>query len=177
MSSGFSRFNWTSLILGIVALIAAIFAFRDPAANLLALTALFGVAALFRGLVQIYGKFVVKGIPGFNGSFLLIIGIINVIFGILLLSNLWAGMMVLSVLFAIWFTVESILSLITSGAAKLISTGYYWLRIIFSIIGILIGISLFMHPISAGFTLSFLVGLYFLFIAINCFIEAFNSRV
>jgi Uncharacterized conserved protein len=177
MSGRFSQFNWTSLLLGIVALIAAIFAFRDPAANLLALTALFGVAALIRGLLQIYGKFAVRGIPGVNGNFLLFMGIVNIIFAILLLSNLWAGMMVLSVLFAIWFTVESIISLVNSGAAKLIGTGYYWFKVIFSIIGILIGISLFLHPVSAAFTLSFLVGVYFLFIAINCFVEAFNSRI
>ena len=60
MRSRLSNFNWANLLLGIVAMIAAMAAFRDPAANLLALTVFFGVTALVRGIIQIYAKFALK---------------------------------------------------------------------------------------------------------------------
>ncbi len=157
-------------------MLAALVAFRDPSANLLALTVIFGIAAIVRGIIQIYSRFKAPAIPGFSPNLLLVMGIINLLFGLLLLSNIWTGVMVLATLFALWFTLESILGLSTAGQAKLISTGYYWFRIVFCIIGIVIGISLFLHPLSAALTLSFLVGMYFIIVAIYSFVEAFGAR-
>lgn len=171
-----SRFNWSALLLGIIAVFASVIAFSDPGANLLAVTFILGVAVLFRGIVQIWSKWALKTIPGLNTTLLLVVGILNVIFGVLLLGNLWVGVMLLPMLFAIWFTLESIFGLANTGFAKRIGAGYYWFRIILCLLGIVIGVSLFMHPLSAAMTLSFLVGFYFMLLAITCFVEAFGAR-
>lgn len=176
MATRLSRFNWASLLLGIVALIAAVTAFRDPAANLLALTIFFGVTALVRGILQIYARFALKNVPGVSPNVFLFLGILNVIFAVLLLTNLWVGMVVLPTLFAIWFILESVLGLMSSGATRIIGNGYYWFRIVLCILGSGVGVWLLANPVEAAFTMAFLVGFYFMLMAIGCFIEAFGGR-
>lgn len=175
MSGSLSKFNWASLLLGIVALFAALVSFRDPAANLAALTVLFGIAAVVRGVLLIYAKFSLDDVPGVNTEMFLLLSIVNVVFGVLLLGNLWSGMMLLPTLFAIWFIIDSILGLANSGVARAVGKGYYWFRLILGVVGILLGVSLLFHPMTAAITLSFLVGIYFLILAINCFVEAFHG--
>ena len=175
MRSRLSNFNWTSLLLGIIAMIAAMAAFRDPAANLLALTVFFGVTALARGIIQIYAKFALKDTPGVNANVFLLLGIVNILFAIVLLANLWTGMVVLPTLFAVWFIAESLLGLMNAGAARLVGNGYYWFRIVLGILGILVGASLLFNPVSATLTMAFMVGFYFMMISVNCFVEAFNT--
>ena len=173
MNSRFSNFGWASLLLGIIAVVAAMAAFRDPAANLLALTVFFGFIALIRGVLQIYSRFALRDIPGAN--MLLLIGIVNVVLGVLLLTDLWVGLVVLPTLFAIWFIAESILGLMTAGVSRALGSGYYWFRIVICILGIFVGVGLLNNPAAATVTIAYMVGFYFMLLAINCFVEAFGG--
>lgn len=176
MNARSSGFSWTSLLLGIVALVAAGIAFADPAANLLALTIFLGIAALIVGVIQIYCKFAPEQVPGASPNILLFLGILNVIFAIILLANLWTGLILLPILFSIWFIIASVLMLTDAWTAKFVSKGYYWFKVILCVLGIIIGILLLFDPLFAALTLSFLVGFYFLFFAINYFVDAFSKN-
>ena len=175
MNGRLSKFNWASLLLGIIAMIAAVAAFRDPAANLLALTLFFGVTALVRGVLQIYAKFALKNVPGVSPNLFLLLGILNILFAIVLLGNLWVGMVVLPTLFAVFFILESVLGLLTAGTARIVGNGYYWFRIVLCLLGIGVGVWLLGNPGEAAVTMAFLVGFYFTLMAISCFVEAFGG--
>ena len=97
-------------------------------------------------------------------------------FGIVLLTNLWTGMVVLPTLFAVWFIAESVLGLMNAGVARLIGNGYYWFRIILRVLGIFFGVSLLFNPVSATMTMAFMVGFYFVMLSVNCFVEAFTGN-
>lgn len=65
------------------------------------------------------------------------------ILGIVLMFNLYVGVMALAYVFALWFVIDSIRNLVILNEVRLVSTAYYWFSLILNIIGI----SLFFDPI------------------------------
>lgn len=165
-------FNWGLLILGILFIIISVFAFRNPTASILTVVYLFGFGALFKGIYEIFIHRRVKNMDAYSNG-LLILGIIDIILGLIILFNIFGGIIALPYIFGIWFIIDSIGTLATAGALRQVSTGRYWLAIIFGILGIIVGIALFMNPITAYAVISLLVGFYFLITGIGYIVEAF----
>ncbi|HPJ00889.1 MAG TPA: DUF308 domain-containing protein, partial [Enterococcus sp.] len=100
-------------------------------------------------------------------------GIFDLIIGIYLFFNVEIGLLALPFIFAIWFIVDSIISLAEADIFKSASKGYYWFVVILNIIGIILGVMLFFNPIVSAFTLAFLVGFYLMMIGISLIAFAF----
>lgn len=168
-------FSWGEFLLGILFVIVGFVAFRDPAGDLMSLTIIFGIVAVIKGIYELFFRSLVKEFMGLNGTWLTVLGIIDLVIGILFLFNLYKGMMILPYLFAIWIIVDSVFNLFMLGYYKAQGTGQYWFALIISIATILIGIFLFFDPIVAALTLSFLVGVYFVWFGILAIISAFSE--
>ena len=68
-----NKFDWSCLLIGVLFLFVALIAFRNPAANLAAITIVFAMAALFKGILLIRQR---------GGSTLrLVVGILDVAIG------------------------------------------------------------------------------------------------
>lgn len=167
-------FNWSSLILGVLFIIVALLSFQDPVGNLVAIVIVIGAFAIIKGIYEIFVRNKVKELTGYQSKMPIVIGIIDIIIGVLLLFNIGAGVITLPFIFAFWFLFDSILGLLTAGSARAFSNGYYWFTVIINIIGILLGIFLLFNPLSSVLTLSFLVGAYFMLVGITEIIYAFR---
>lgn len=162
-------------MLGIIALITAAIAFFNPGASLMAVTAMFGVSALFRGAILFASRSALKA-AGASTFATVLLAIINIVAGVFLLMNLWVGFVVLPTLFAIWFIIDSVLGLMNAGQTRAVwGNGSYWFRVILGLVCVALGVMLLFDPISAALTMSYLIGFYFVFLATICFIEAYYS--
>ncbi|TFI66051.1 hypothetical protein CKN82_05505 [Carnobacterium divergens] len=159
--------KWSEIIVGIIFLIAAYFAFISPVATLLSFAILFGLAAIFRGIIAIIGYSDLKKITGQNATLALVIGILEIIVGIVFLFNMGLAVSVLAYTFAFWFIIDSVSGLLNVNRTRALGNGAYWFSFIINLLGVVIGISLLFNPITAGLTLSFLVGFYFLLFGIE----------
>ncbi|HHX69627.1 MAG: DUF308 domain-containing protein [Miniphocaeibacter sp.] len=176
MTRGKAKFNWENLIIGIIFIIASLIAFKDPTVNLLAIVMIFGISALSDGVFQLFLRRRIRKVTGYRSTFITVIGVINLLIGILLLFNLYGSAAALPYVFAFWFIIRSIEGLLNSGLAKIISNSYYWFKVVINILGIIIGILLLKNPFSAALTITYLVGSYFMIFGILNIIEAFAER-
>ncbi|MDR0920821.1 MAG: DUF308 domain-containing protein [Lactobacillales bacterium] len=167
------KFNWAYFILGLLFIFVALMAFQDPASDLVAVVLFFSVLAILKGIFELFVRSKVKEYTGAKSTSLIILGILDLVFGIFLLFNMQAGLVALPYIFAVWFIIDSIWELFISGSFKEISKGYYWFMIVINILGIIIGLCLLFNPLTSALTLAFLVGCYFMVSGICYLIAAF----
>ena len=98
---------WTLLIIGIVSLIVGMWCLFTPVSTFLALTMVFVVSFFFFGILEVI--FAISNKNGMrNWGWRLAMGIIDILFGILLLSNLATTAEVLCFFVAFWLMFKSI---------------------------------------------------------------------
>lgn len=175
MTAHQKKFGWGDFIVGILFIIVGFISFRDPVGDLLSLTIVFGVVALVKGIYEIFFRRALRQYTGVGSMWLLIIGIIDVVIGVLFLFNLYQGMMILPYLFAVWIIADSIFNLMFLNFYKAFSMSLFWFELIISIISLIIGFMLFANPVVSALTLSFLVGFYLIWFGILKVVEAFTG--
>lgn len=149
-----------NFILGVIFLIVAIVAFKNPTADLLGIVLYFALAAIIKGILEVMAWKKSQGINVF-------IGIIDLVIGIFFLFNLAMGVAVSPFVFAIWFICNSVYRMIQIG--KETEVKYKGLIQILNVIALILGVLLFFNPIVSAFTLAYLVALNFLMIAVLYF--------
>ncbi|MYV18091.1 HdeD family acid-resistance protein [Furfurilactobacillus milii] len=154
-------FDWYSFILGVLFIIAAGIALVDPASSLMALVAIFGAVALLRGIYEVWFHDDVRRLLGRSPVWLLFMGILDIVIGAFLIFHLGIGMRLLPIFFAIWFIVDSLTGLITSGLMRSFDKRYFWVSIGLDVLGLIVGILLLLKPVVAALTLATLIGIYF----------------
>lgn len=165
--------NWGNFFLGVFFIIAAFIAYTNPLSGLMALTVFFGIVAIIKGAFNLVYRRKIENLVGEKLTGLVILGIVDIIFGIILLFNINFGLVALPILFAAWVIVDAIIGLLTANSARIMGKGYYWFRLVMNIIAIIIGIMLLFNPVVAALSLAFLVGFYFMLAGIVNIIEAF----
>ncbi|WP_314067956.1 DUF308 domain-containing protein [uncultured Vagococcus sp.] len=173
MSEKQTHFDWGNLLLGVLFILTSLVAFKDPAGSLVSVTVFIGMMAIIKGCFDIFLRNKVKKLTGAKATVLIIVGILDVILGVVLLFNLNIGLLALPYLFAVWFIADSINGLFSLDLAKAVSPAYYWFSLILNVIGIFIGFALLFDPITSALTLGFLVGFYLLMFGIMNIVEAF----
>lgn len=169
------HFIWTNFLLGVLFVVGGMTALNYPGSSLVGLTTFIGIIAIFNGIYSIFLRSTLKQITGYRFKLLIIIGIFDIFIGIFLLFNLTAGILTLPYIFSIWFITDSIGCLFSLTAVKTVNNFYFWFQLIISILGIIIGISLFFDPISSALTVSFLIGFYLLIFGITNIIDSFMN--
>src|SRR5699024_1031399 len=167
-------FDWLSLLAGILFILISFMSFRNPGFSLRTIVLLFAIVAITNGILGIITRNRIKNWTGYRGNIFLVLGILEILVGIILLFNLDVGILALSYVFSIWFIADSIRNLFLLQGVRLVRSGYYWFSLILNVIGIFIGISLFFDPIISMLSLSFLIGLYFLLSGIFYIVRAFS---
>lgn len=173
MSTQENRFDWGNFLLGLLFIGISFVAFRNPSGSLASLTVIIGISAIAKGLFDIFLRNRLKHLTGVKSSLLIVTGILDIIFGGILLFNINVGMISLAYVFAAWFLVDSISGLFSLDLARAVSTTYYWFNLIVTILGIFVGISLLFNPLTSALTLSFLVGFYLMWFGILNLVKAF----
>lgn len=167
MAKDNGKLNWSSLIIGTLLLIIAVIIFSNPVQNFYTLTWLIGLLIMIGGVIQLLFRRAAKEVMGVNTTLILINGVIDLIFGILVVFNVGASSAFFIFMFAFWFIFSSIMGLFTiSQQPRLLA-----LSIIINILGIIFGIILLFNPMMGMVFVSTMIALTFATLGITYVID------
>lgn len=166
-------FSLEYFLIGLLFVIASLVSFNNPDSSLKAVVYVFAIAAVLKGIFELFFRRKLHEFTNQKSTLLMILGIFDLLIGVFLLFNTNAGLLALPYIFAIWFIVDSIMGLVGADIYKVNGSSYYWFILIVNIIGIIVGIMLLFNPIVSAFTLAFLVGFYLMMIGISLIAYAF----
>ena len=132
------KLKWSSLIMGTLLLIVAVIIFSYPVKNFYTLTWLIGLLILINGVIQLLFRRAARAIAGSGSGLIVVIGIIDIIFGLLVIFNVGASSTFFIFMFAAWFIVSSVIGLMTISKQNRLKG----LSIIVNVLGLLLGIIL-----------------------------------
>lgn len=164
------RFDLGYFLIGIIFIWASILALKDPASDLIALTVIFGLAALAKGVLEIILKREVQLTEGKYSKQFPIVGIIDLFIGFFFLLNVTIGADVLPYIFAVWFLSDAIVNLVTLRKRTQNKKGLY---LLINILSMFAGIILLINPIVSALTLALIVGCYLLITGISYIVLSF----
>lgn len=144
------------LLLGIGFVVLGLLALNRPLSTLGFLVFFFGGLAVVRGITTIFGFGSMSSSD--SKGWRVVLGIFDIIIGIMLLTNIIRGALFLGIMFAVWFMIESIGNLfLTARFSKAKGFGKV-LILIFDLIALVFAILLLFNPIIATLALPKLVG-------------------
>ncbi|OCN05377.1 hypothetical protein A4S06_09060 [Erysipelotrichaceae bacterium MTC7] len=169
-------FFWMMLLLGILCIIGAGFAISNPDVTLVTLVICVAVIAFVRGVESIILYFDLKNYTGFKPVTMLLSGILEILLGILFMSNIASGVATLGIMFAFWFIFDSIFRLSNAGYYKTVMPGMYVLVLVLNILSLVVGFMLLFEPLVSAMTLPVLISVAFAVFGVESIIVAFASR-
>lgn len=169
-------FDWGQFITGILFLIAAFVVMRYPLATLKTVTFIFAVVAIIRGIAILAGYSTLRQLTGKLAWVSLLMGIFDLVIGVIFLVNSNFGVATITMMFAIWFLVDSVGSLFNVGHLRIAGTGWFVLYLVLDILAVIVSLMLFMQPVVAAITLVTLLSMFFVLFGIECIALAFARR-
>ncbi|MEN2326631.1 HdeD family acid-resistance protein [Lacticaseibacillus paracasei] len=169
-------FDWGQFITGILFLIAAFVVMRYPLATLKTVTFIFAVVAIIRGIAILAGYSTLRQLTGKLVWVSLLMGIFDLVIGVIFLVNSNFGVATITMMFAIWFLVDSVGSLFNVGHLRIAGTGWFVLYLVLDILAVIVSLMLFMQPVVAAITLVTLLSMFFVLFGIECIVLAFARR-
>ncbi|GAN43282.1 integral membrane protein [Lacticaseibacillus paracasei NRIC 1981] len=169
-------FDWGQFITGILFLIAAFVVMRYPLATLKTVTFIFAVVAIIRGIAILAGYSTLRQLTGKLAWVSLLMGIFDLVIGVIFLVNSNFGVATITMMFAIWFLVDSVGSLFNVGHLRIAGTGWFVLYLVLDILAVIVSLMLFMQPVVTAITLVTLLSMFFVLFGIECIVLAFARR-
>ena len=135
----------------------------------------YGVAAVVMGVADIILYIEVERYTGFGPILSLIAGILSVMSGVMLVVYPRTGVVVLTVLFPIWFIAHCISRLAHLGHIRFVGgNGLYYFTLVINIIGLILGLMMFMSPLLTLTTIRYFASLYLILLGIDSVVMAFS---
>jgi len=155
------KYWWVSLLVGIVSIVVGIWSLTDPLTTFFALTVVFIAGFLINGIFEIV--FAVSNKDTLSGwGWTLSIGIIDILFGILLMANMQIAPEILALFIGFWLLFQAFWGIgISVDLSRYKNSGWGWL-LAFAIIGLILSIFLIAQPIVAGYFATIFVGSLFI---------------
>lgn len=166
-------FDWFSLVVGIILVIAGIASFMRPDATLKFVSVCLGIGLLVKGIYELWFRQGINNWFGEKSGWLLFMGIIDIILGLLFIFRAASGVVVIAYVFAFWFIFDSIAEIATANYFKRLNRGYYVAMLILNILALLVGFILLFNPLIAASTLVLIISFYLLLIGFIKIIQAF----
>ena len=157
MAQDNGKLKWSSLIMGTLLLIVAVIIFSYPVKNFYTLTWLIGLFILINGVIQLLFRRAARALAGSGSGLIVVIGIIDIIFGLLVIFNVGASSTFFIFMFAAWFIVSSIIGLMTISKQSRLKG----LSIIVNVLGLLLGIILLFNPMMGMILVSTMIAITF----------------
>lgn len=162
------HFRWPLAILGVLFILLGIWAMMSPGGALRGIVWAFALGVLFKGIMDI-AVWYDMGKAGIDRpTYVLLTGILDILFAILLFANSMFSVIFLSYLFAIWFLVDSIASIAAADFSL-----HRTFNIVMAVLGIIVGIMMLFNPLVSLFTLAYLVAAYLVIFGVIFLARAF----
>lgn len=167
MAQDNGKLKWSSLIMGTLLLIVAVIIFSYPVKNFYTLTWLIGLLILINGVIQLLFRRAARAIAGSGSGLIVVIGIIDIIFGLLVIFNVGASSTFFIFMFAAWFIVSSVIGLMTISKQNRLKG----LSIIVNVLGLLLGIILLFNPMMGMILVSTMIAITFAILGVTYVID------
>lgn len=167
------RFDWFSLIVGVLFLIAGFASINHPDKTLHFLAIVAGISFIFRGVYELWFHQRVNRIFNEKSGWLIFSAILDIILGVIFVFQPNFGVIFIAILFAIWFIIDSIFELMTAKFIKAFHRGYYWFIVILSIISLILGVILLFSPLLSAMTVVWLISAFLIIFGVMKIVQAF----
>lgn len=167
MAQDNGKLKWSSLIMGTLLLIVAVIIFSYPVKNFYTLTWLIGLLILINGVIQLLFRRAARVLAGNGSGLIIVIGIIDIIFGLLVIFNVGASSTFFIFMFAAWFIVSSVIGLMTISKQSRLKR----LSIIVNVLGLLLGIILLFNPMMGMILVSTMIAITFAILGVTYVID------
>ncbi len=161
MLSSLSRNWWLVLLRGIAAIVFGVLAFVLPGLTLLTLVILYGVYALFDGVVALMAAFWADGRAGKTGSrwWLAVVGVLGILAG--LFTFFWPGITTLVLLFFIgaWSLLNGVFTIVGAIRLRKEIDNEWWL-VASGVLSVLFGLGVLIVPGAGALAIVWMIGTY-----------------
>jgi len=166
---------WITLLRGIILLMLAFFVFRHPANALIGVAIYIGVSLLFTGILQTGASI------GFRESFpnwgwILAGGLLDIVFGFVLLSNPALTAATLPFVIGFWIIISGIMSFADSFQSKKEGNSLWGLSMLGGVLSVIVGYFIMSNIIVGALTITTWMGIGFLIIGIVNIVIGFNLK-
>lgn len=166
-------FDWWSLLLGILLVILSIMVLKDPSQTLSLITLFVAIGAIVRGVYELWFRQGIKNILGINSGWLMAMGIIDILIGVVFMFNRNFGSTVIAIIFAVWFLLDSIGDLRVASVFREFHRGYYWLLVVLYILQIILAVLMLLVPALSALSIVWLIAFYLMVAGVVKIIQAF----
>ncbi|HJA27290.1 MAG TPA: DUF308 domain-containing protein [Candidatus Limosilactobacillus intestinigallinarum] len=166
-------FDWFSLIVGILFILAGLASFMHPDKTLHFLTILTGIAFILRGVYELWFRQFVNRTLNQGSGWIMFAAILDIILGIIVLVYPGWGVLYIAILFAIWFIVDSIMEIKAAKLFKEYHRGYSIWLVVLGVISIIMGVVLLFSPLLSAMTIVWLVSVMLMVFGIMHVVQAF----
>lgn len=167
------KFNWFSLVVGVILFVAGIVTFIHLGTTLEFISIIIGVTAVVKGLYELWFKHVLDTTTEEKTLGLFAMGIVDLVLGFLFIFKAATGAQVVAYIFALWFIFDAIVQLAASKQFKNASKAHYVWMIVLNVIALILGIALLFNPLLASIAIVWIVSIYLVVTGISQFISAF----
>ena len=156
---------WITLLRGIILLMLAFFVFRHPANALIGVAIYIGVSLLFTGILQTGASI------GFKDSFpnwgwILAGGLLDIVFGFVLLSNPALTAASLPFVVGFWIIVSGIMSFADAFQSKKEEAPLWWLGLLSGVLSVVIGYMIMSNLLFGALAITTWMGIGFAIVGI-----------
>lgn len=147
---------WLLLILGLLALVLGIWCFFTPFSTFLAFVMVFAVSFFVFGILEIVFAISNKDVMK-NWGWRLAMGVIDILFGILLCSNLVTSSLVVCFFVAFWILFKSIGGIATSIELQKVPNSDWGWMLALSILLLIVSFFLLFNPVAVSMFTAYIV--------------------
>lgn len=158
MKNAVSVAKWSSLLIGILALILGFVSIFNPLETSVTLVYVIGFLFILAGIVTIVRYFQTSW---FRSGAFMVGGVLSILMGIIMLRHTTASTIALTYLIGFWVLVQGIIDIATSFDLKKFGLSTWWLTLISGILGIIFGIMLLGNFGLAVIYVTVLISIYF----------------
>lgn len=167
------KISFKYILFGIFFIAGGILSITNKVSALLGLVLYIGIMMTVRGISLVIAGIGSKKESGKTLMPLIMMGVINTILGILILSNkVFAGVTLLYVV-AIMVIVDAVGNFLTLRSSE---KGHFIGRLLGSIAGLVIGVLLFMNPVLTAKLTAIFLGIYFITIGVAFLVEGITGE-
>ncbi|MEM1235965.1 MAG: DUF308 domain-containing protein [Pseudomonadota bacterium] len=161
------------IVIGILMIIAGIFALMNPLAATLTVEQLLGWLFLIGGIFQVFGVF--REETWGQKIWAILLAAINIFIGINLLGKPLAGVLALTYLVAIMFAASGVVKVIMS--FKLRGTGLFWAMLLSGVVSVVLAVMILSNfPQSAATLLGILLAIELISSGVSLMVLGFSAK-
>lgn len=169
------KYWWLTLIKGIILILLAFYVFQHPVGSLIGLVLYLGIAIMVAGFATIISS-ISSSKTDDNWGWNLVGGIVNAIFGFILLANPGVTAVVLPWILGFWMIVGGIMMFGGSFSAKKEGNDSWWMSLIGGILTIIFGWFIMGDLLAGAVAITIWIGLGLLIFGIVEVVVAFKKR-